>query len=58
MASFAASGGVLVGARSGKIKENVDMGDLATLASIANREPAAPGGWIIHDEFRALPCRF
>jgi hypothetical protein len=42
MAYFAATGGVLVGCRSGKIKENVDMSDLGFLASAPKWEPAAP----------------
>ena len=39
--SVAAAGGVLVGCRSGKIKENVDMPDLGSLASAPKWEPAA-----------------
>src|SRR6516165_12194084 len=42
MAYFAATGGVLVGCRSGKIKENVDMPDLGSLANAPKWQPAAP----------------
>ena len=41
--SVAAAGGVLVGCRSGKIKENVDMTGPETLASAARRETATAG---------------
>ena len=42
MAYFDAAGGILVGCRPGKIKENVDRPALESIASAPKWEPAAP----------------